>query len=691
MRVVLQDGIKDCGICCLLSIIRFYGGEVSKEYLREITNTTKEGVSFYNLIEAAKILGFEAMGVTGNIEDINVNNLPCIVHFIVNKSYKHFIVLYQINKKKQKVTIMDPARGKKTISYAEFRLLTSSNYLFLTPIKQMPKIQKKNKIYEIIKDQFKSNKNLLLQIVLLTLSYFFLNIITSFHFKYIFEYSVNYNIYNNLLFISYCLSFLYLLKNINLFLRNILLSKWTSIFDYKTTTLTYKQLLLLPYLYYKNRTTGEVISRFKDLNTIRMFLSNLFCILTTEGISLIIFYTIMKKYSKSLTRIIIAILIFLSIVSILFQKRKKKRMRTISKSQDKINSYVIQGVMNVDTIKGTHLEKRLIDKFSLQYKSFLEKNYTYNLIEQAHNFIKINVDDFLNIIIYGLGSFYIIKKDLTLGNFILYQTFFSYFKNNFQSLIFLIEEYSTYKIALERVEDIFMITRDNFSNNYFYLSYQLRGDIIFKNINYKIGNKKLLNRLNLVIKQGDKVLLSGDSGCGKSTLLKMLVRYIEIDYGHIKIAGIDINHYHLENIRTNITYVTSNEYLFTDTLRNNILLYKDYTEEEFNKVCKICFIDDIIENKMTGYDALIEENGFNLSTGEKQRIVLARSILRKSNIYILDEALSGIDIARERKILYGIFEYLKDKTIIVISHRFNNKKCFNRILKIERGRIYENA
>ena len=173
MRVVLQDGIKDCGICCLLSIIRFYGGDVSKEYLREITNTTKEGVSFYNLIEASKILGFEAIGVTGKLEDINVNNLPCIAHFIINKSYNHFIVLYQINKKKHTVTIMDPAKGKKIISSAEFRLLTSSNYLFLRPTKPLPKIQKQNRIYKNIRHQFKKNKTILFQTIILTFSYFF--------------------------------------------------------------------------------------------------------------------------------------------------------------------------------------------------------------------------------------------------------------------------------------------------------------------------------------------------------------------------------------------------------------------------------------------------------------------------------------------------------------------------------------
>ena len=169
----------------------------------------------------------------------------------------------------------------------------------------------------------------------------------------------------------------------------------------------------------------------------------------------------------------------------------------------------------------------------------------------------------------------------------------------------------------------------------------------------------------------------------------MLLRYIDVDFNHIKISNIDINHYHLENIRSNITYVTNNEYLFNDTLRNNILLYREINEEEFLNVCSICLVDDIIKNNMTGYDSMIEENGFNFSNGERQRIILARSILRNSNIYIFDEALSGIDITKEKKVLENIFSYLKDKTVIVISHRFNNKKCFNRVLKLENGKIYE--
>ena len=196
--------------------------------------------------------------------------------------------------------------------------------------------------------------------------------------------------------------------------------------------------------------------------------------------------------------------------------------------------------------------------------------------------------------------------------------------------------------------------------------------------------------MNLQIKQGEKILLSGESGSGKSTLVKMLLRYIEVDFNKIKIADIDINHYHLENIRSNITYVTSSEYLFTDTIRNNIVLYKDYPEEDFYEVCKACLVDDIIKNNDNNYDALIEENGFNFSNGERQRIILARSIIKKNSIYIFDEALAGIDISREKKILENIFAYLNDKTIIVISHRFNNKKLFDRVLKLNGAQIYEN-
>lgn len=689
MKVVLQDGSKDCGICCLLSIIRHYGGEVSKEYLRELTNTTKDGVSLYYLIEGAKQIGFDAIGMSGKIEDIEVNNLPCIAHLIVNKNYKHFVAIYEIRKDKKQVIIMDPAKGKKNISFSEFHLLSSNYYIFLKPIKQLPLRKKKNIIIKIFKKIHSQNKNIFILIFILTISYFILSIITSFHFKYLLEYSISYNLTKNIEWITLMLISIYIFKNINLIFRNILLNKWNIIFDLETTKVTYKQILLLPYLYYKNRTTGEVLSRLKDLNIVRSFISNSFCVLTTDLISIIVFFTIMCKYQLLLTMIILIPLMVIVIYYFLIRTKKKKSISILCKYQDIINSDFIQGISNVDTVKGSHLEKRLTDQFIIHYQAFLDKLYKYQFWQEITFFLKSNVKDSINLILFGFGSYYVIKEKMSLSNLIVYQSFYSYFSSSFYNVISLLEEYHTYKVSLERVEEIFMINPDEFRNNYYYLSFCLEGDIEIRNLSYKVGSQYLLNNLCLSIRKGEKILLSGPSGSGKSTLVKMLLRYIDIPYNKISIAGIDINHYHLENIRSNITYVTSNEYLFTDTIRNNILLYKEVEEELFEKICELCLVNDLLKRKSLGYNSLIEENGFNFSNGERQRIILARSLIRNSNIYILDEALGQIDINREKRILENIFAYLNDKTVIIISHRFNNKKIFDRVLKLEKGIIYE--
>ena len=689
MKIVLQDGIKDCGICCLLSIIRFYKGDVSKEYLREITNTTKDGVSLYDLIEAAKKLGFDSVGLTGKLEDIKEENLPCIVHFNINKNYKHFTVLYKIEKQKKKVTLMDPAKGKKIISFSEYNLLSTSNYMFLKPIRKLPKIKKKNIIKKSIKESIKTNKNNIILIITTTIIFFIINILTSYHFKYLLKYSIDYNVIENIKIITIMLLILYIIKEFNLIIKTILINKWLAVLDLETTIKTYRQLLLLPYLYFKNRTTGEVISRFKDLNIIRGYLSNILSTLQTDILCIIIFSTLMFQINKELTFIIYIIIILLIINVLLFKNKKKKLLVKYTKGEDIINSSIIEGLSNVDTVKGSHLEKRLTDLFSLKYKSFQEVNYSISLLITIQESMKYIINDILMILLYSIGSYLVIKNKLTLSSLIIYQSFINYLLTCTMRIIKTLEDYPTYKISLERVEELFMINEEDFKNNYFYLSYDLSGNIKINNLNYKIGSKTLFNNLNLEIKKGEKILLSGPSGCGKSTLVKMLMRYIEVEYNTINIAGIDINHYHLNNIRTNITYLSSSEYLFNDTIKNNISLYKEYKDDEIEEVSKICLVSDIIKNKELGLDKMIEENGFNFSSGEKQRIFLARAIIKKTSIYIFDEALGQIDINREKKILEGIFKYLNDKTVIVISHRFNNKKLFDRVLKLEEGKIIE--
>jgi ATP-binding cassette subfamily B protein len=142
-------------------------------------------------------------------------------------------------------------------------------------------------------------------------------------------------------------------------------------------------------------------------------------------------------------------------------------------------------------------------------------------------------------------------------------------------------------------------------------------------------------------------------------------------------------------LRNSICYISQTETLFTDSIYNNIVLNRDISYDEFLKVNKLTIVDEIVNKNNTGYDFLLEENGFNLSGGERQRIILARALLKKSDLYIIDEGLNQLDVSKERKILKNLFNEYKDKTIIVISHRFNNVDLFNKKYKLENGCLYE--
>lgn len=689
MKVVLQDGIKDCGVCSLLSIIRYYGGDVSKEYLREVTNTTRNGVSAYNLIEGARKVGFMATGMMGDLKKIEENNLPCLAHFVVNKNYKHFVAIYKIDFLKDKVLIMDPAKGRRVLSVAEVRLLSTNYFIFLKPVKKLPRMLKKEIIKVTIFKFVKDNKLYSVFLIVLTLSSFILQVLTAFLFKYLLEFAIKVHVSMNIYFIGYHLLILSCFKVWSNFFRNILLAKWMMIFDLELTLKTFEQILLLPYLYYKNRTTGEVITRLKDLGVVKNFLAQFFCFAITDFISFIVFFLLMIYISKVLGSLVFIIIFLLMMFHISRISKKRKMYQQLSQKEDAVNSYLVESLSNVDTIKGGHIEKLLADRFLLKYKKLLDKNYKYLFFNEMYQTIKNNIHEVLLVLVYGIGSYLVIREAIELGELFIFQTFFNYFLTSYYRILELVDSYPTFKVAMERIEDLYTIRAESFDGTYYFFAYDLVGEISIKNLNYNIGSRILFDEINLQIREKEKILLTGESGSGKSTFVKILMRYIEVPSGSVLINGIDINHYHLENLRKYITYVSSNEFLFTDTLRNNITLHKEIEDKDFCEVLRICRIPVIIHDDLKLLDMMVEENGFNFSNGERQRIILARMLLKKSSIYIFDEALGQIDIEMEKEILNDMFKFLKDKQVIVISHRLNNRNLFSRILKLENGKINE--
>ena len=171
--------------------------------------------------------------------------------------------------------------------------------------------------------------------------------------------------------------------------------------------------------------------------------------------------------------------------------------------------------------------------------------------------------------------------------------------------------------------------------------------------------------------------------------MKLLVKYYDGYRGVIELDGYNLQTFNLFDIRNKICYVSQKENLFTDSIYNNIVLNRNISYDTFLDICKLTFVKELVESKSLNYNYLLEENGFNLSGGERQKIILARTLLQQADIYIFDEALNAIDIKKERLILKNIFNLLKDKTVIVVSHRFNNNDLFDKKILLNEEGIYE--
>lgn len=222
----------------------------------------------------------------------------------------------------------------------------------------------------------------------------------------------------------------------------------------------------------------------------------------------------------------------------------------------------------------------------------------------------------------------------------------------------------------------------------------VQGDIDFKNVNFKYDTKEdsALNLINLKIKGGKMTALVGYSGAGKSTILNLIPRFYDSNSGDILIDKQSIYKSKLSSLRKNISLVSQDVTLFDDTIKNNIA-YADLnaSEDEIKKVAKLSFADDFIQKIPDKYDALIGENGLRLSGGEKQRISIARAMLKKSKIILLDEATSSLDAETENKIQQALSILIKDRTAVVIAHRLSTILNSDSIYVINNGKVIENG
>lgn len=667
----IQEGFKDCGPACLYYIIEHYHGHIELEELKEWCCTDKSGTSAYHLIEAAKRCGFSAAGIKLELANINATELifPMIAHVILNNSYYHFLVIEKINPKLKKIQVYDPAIGKKTYSYQAFAEIYSGVVIQLYPIHVIPYNQTYN-ISDFLKEIMIPIKKQLIQIVLLSFTITLLSIITTFYFQTMMEHIRFSKMYIVAIFILFLILTLY--KNFSTFFRNRILMVMNQKIDFFLTSHTFGQLILLPYGYYRNHTTGEMISRIHELENVRNVISK-FALHVFIDFPLTIFaFLVMYFLNATLCMISLILLGLYSLIVLLFYKPIQNHVDTCQSEKALVTSYMVESIQGFESVKGNNMQRKVLKQFQKKYINFLNKLFQFDSCYNTQIFLKDMIGGLGFLIFILVGIFLVKKGTITIGVMISMQMLLSYFLEPIEGMIDFNTEWRQASMALKKVMNMF-----HKQEQYPISKVKLKGNIQIKELSYAIKERPILKDISLTIEARDKIMVVGNSGGGKSTLFKLLKKYYPIERGKIKLDNIDIQDCEVEDI----IYISQDEILFTDTIANNI------DSDHMFDIAKICEIDSMIDKLPLGYHTLLEENGFNISGGERQRIILARAIAKPFSILIIDEGLSQVDVDMERRILKNIFETYPDKTIIMISHRIDNLDLFDKRLHIEEGKV----
>ena len=669
----LQQNSYDCGLASLITVLLYYGIKPSRELLLTKASRKTGGYTAYDLVKMSKIYNISSYGVRTKLE--NITKLPVIAHTIKDKNMFHFIVIFEINKKKKLLKIMDPAFGIKTITFDEFNDITTGVFLIFEGIK---KKKAKNEYFKKeLLEIFKSNKKIILKSILLSFLFIAFSLLFNYYLKTILEYNNNLN----LLFIIFIVFLnIALVKNFLNFLKNRLMLKLNTKIDKEITSKVSNHILHLPYEYFNLKQTGELVTIIEDIENFKEVVTKIFILSFTDLILIGIVLIYISFISIYLALIFLIVIVILLLVTKKYQYIFNDHFLKYKTSKINYTSLLINYLTSFETIKNLNLAGKVSKILEKNYNDSLEKNKSYTKKYYNYDFLVTIFTDFTYLLLIFLGAFLSFYYDFKLLDIVLISSVFYMLINLLSNILDSISLYKVYQISIDRILDCIRTKCETF-NNSFYSSIK---KVAFDKVTYKNNNTFLLNNVNFTALQNDKIFLTGSSGIGKSTLMKLLLRYFKLTKGKILIDNVNINDLDLSFIRSHITYIGQNEDLFKGTIMDNLKLVSEDIEK-IKKTSSITLLDKVLAKNSIDYNYLIEESSTNLSGGERKKIILTRGLLHFKSVLILDEVFNEISVEEEREIIQNIFSNYKDKIIIMISHRKNNQDLFNKkyILKGE--------
>jgi ATP-binding cassette subfamily B protein len=705
-----QLDAMDCGPTCLRMVSRYYGRSYSLQQIRSLTWSTREGVSMLSLSDASENMGYRSRGVRLTWEQLRDEvPLPCIIHWNQN----HFVVVTEISRKgrftllsKQKergdfVHIADPAHGILKYDRSEFLKCWQSQgnegmALLLEPTAKFYNEDHENQStnrFSYLLSYLRPYRKFIIQLLLGMLTGSFVSMIFPFLTQSIVDYGIGNSDLNFIGMVLIAQLVLTFGQTANEMIRNWIMLHVTTRVSISLISDFLIKLMRLPISFFDSRMIGDIMQRMGDHSRIQTFLTTSLVNILFGVITLVIYTVIMATYHPGILVVFFTgSILYIGWVLLFLKKRRAldyKRFQQASANQ----SNIVQLITGMQEIKLNNCEKQKRWEWERIQARLYKVNIKGLILNQNQLVGATFINQTKDIIISFLTARAVVNGDMTLGMMMAVQYIIGQLNAPIQLFIGFIQSAQDAKISLERLGEINDKEDEEKPEQLKIREIPTGRDIVLKNLTFQYegpNSPKVLKNINLEIPANKITAIVGTSGSGKSTLVKLILGFYKPVKGDITLGGVSIDSYSQQQWRKRCGVVMQEGFIFSDTIAGNIGIGDEIPDlEKIGRAVETANIQSFIEALPLSYSTIIGGEGHGLSTGQKQRILIARAVYKNPDYIFFDEATNALDARNELVIMENLNQFFKDRTVIVVAHRLSTVKNADQIVVLEGGEIVE--
>ena len=707
-----QLDTMDCGPTCLRIIAAHYGRSWSLQTLRERCHISREGVSLLGISDAAEAVGFRTMGVKltfGQLCEEAV--LPCIVHWNQN----HFIVVYRIERRRGKtwVHVSDPASGllrytreqflKSWISIrennagnsdAEAEGLGIALLLEPTPRFYEERGEEERRLgFRGMTGYLRPYRQLIAQLLLAMLTGSIISLILPFLTQSVIDTGIGTGDLNFIVVILVAQVVLVLGQTANELIRSWLMLHMTTRVSISLISDFLAKLMRLPISFFDSRMTGDIMQRIGDHSRIQTFLTGSLLSIVMAAVTFAVYSAVMGGYDLRILGIfLLGSALYIGWVLLFLRRRRKldyMRFQEAAANQ----SSIVQLIAGMQDIKlnGCGKQKRWEwERIQARLFNVSVKGLALGQTQQVGGTF---IDQIKNVLISFLAARAVIDGDMTLGMMTAMQYIIGQLNAPISQFIGFVQEAQDAKISLERLGEI-QERGDEEDTEKDYIREIPRGaDIEFRDVTFQYNgphSEKVLDGVSVTIPHDRVTAIVGASGSGKTTMVKMMLGFYEPVSGEVLLGGRRIGDYSPTAWREQCGTVMQEGFIFSDTIADNIGVSDESPDmERVRKAVETANIGDFIDGLPLRYNTRIGAEGNGVSTGQKQRLLIARAAYRDARYLFLDEATNSLDANNEKVIMERLDTLFRGRTVVIVAHRLSTVRNADNIIVLDRGRVVE--